>query len=178
MSRNKYDELERYLDDKDATGAERRCTRMWVRDGHSFLENDHDLNYFCDEPTDFLMASREKSFRCTTYTESFYDPITQAYIKSQNATPYELRKMREYRRSGGRFIEWELVGMGFSNYLSSLRDGEEVLAAMFNSAYRHDIEEYGAEFLMSKNLAGKFIDFVRNKPHVRNDEAEDDELPF
>ena len=156
-------ELEYYLWNLDADKEERRCARMWVRDGHWITENDHFLTRGDDEPWDFLSASREASSNCYEYTDSFYDVKTLEYIRKQNLNSYQLKKLREYRRSGGRFRDEWLGDMGFNNYVTFLREYKDTFISMFDGHYGRDIEKYGAEFLVRRNLTDAFIKFVTEK---------------
>ena len=102
--------LERYLRDMEADKEERRCARMWVRDGHDINDNDHPEK---PEWMDFLTASREAQYKSAEYTDSFYDPLTQKYIRKCNLTETERRKLRKHIRSGGRFCD-DFCGGEFS----------------------------------------------------------------
>lgn len=167
MKRNKYNQIEKseldhYLWSLDADKEERRCARMWVRDGHWIHENDHDL-FWGEEPEDFLSASRAASFNCRDYTDSFYDVKTQEYIRRQNLTEYEKRKLRTYIREGGRFCDEWMQESGFDNYISYMRDYEVMAAAMFSTDFRQELEEYAGEFIFHRQLTGDFIRYIAKK---------------
>lgn len=164
--------LEYYLWDLDADKEEKRCARMWVRDGHWITENDHFKTWGDDEPWDFLTASRSESWGWHEYTDSFYDVKTQEYIRSQNLNSYQMKKLREYRRSGGRFWEEWMMEYGASNYVEYLREYKNAAIEMFDSAYCHEIMKYGAEFIVRRNLTGAFADFVQEK-----EKSEPEQLP-
>jgi hypothetical protein len=155
-------ELEYYLWELDASKAERYCARMWVRDGHLITENDH-YKFWGDYPMDFLTASREESLNWHDYTDSFYDVKTQAYIHRQNLTKYEMKKLREYRRSGGRFCDEWMNDDGFDNYITFLHDHTDICAAMFDDVYSSEIARYFTDFLACRNLMDEFVDFIKER---------------
>ena len=161
--------LDYYLWDLDANNEERRCARMWVRDGHWITQNDHHMTWSNDEPWDFLTASREVSCPWREYTDSFYDEKTQIYIRRNNLTPYQMRKLREYRRSGGRFCDEWMAAYGAGNYIEYLREYKEAIIGMFSSEFDPEICRYGAEFIARRNLAGAFVDFVQEKEKSNQD---------
>lgn len=176
-------ELDYYLWNLDANKEERRCVRMWVQDGHCISDNDHPYRY--NGPVDFLTAAREASSREKEYTDSFYDPLTQEYIRKLNPTKYEMKKLREYIRSGGRFCD-EFDGFE-TDYITYLRTRDEINAAQFDSYFGYWIERYGAEYLVHKDQLWEFIDFLETKEDystykatgsLPKAESDSDELPF
>ena len=150
-------ELEYYLWNKAADKEERKCTRMWIRDGHSVDENDYGI-----EDMDFLTAIRSiETYRSyDSYTSSYYDPRTQEYIRSKEATRAEKRKMREHAKNGGRFID-NFSGNTPIDYLTYLRYEDDYLIAEFESEYGEYISMYGAEYLMNTKQADQFIMYIK-----------------
>lgn len=157
-------ELDYYLYDLDADREERKCARMWVKDGHWITDNDYDAGY-PDDPYDFLTAIRtipEKWFETCKYTDSFYDPLTQEYIRSLNPTRTEMKKLRDYIRSGGRFTVF-LDGVREIDYITFLRDRELYEAEAFDAYFQEWITKYGAEFLVKNKLEKAFLTYLRRK---------------
>ena len=152
--------LERYLRDMEADKEERRCARMWVRDGHDINDNDHPEK---PEWMDFLTASREAQYKSAEYTDSFYDPMTQEYIRKCNLTETERRKLRKHIRSGGRFCD-DFFGGEFSvDFISYLREEKDFLAGCFDSYFYEWICKYGAEYLVRRHREYDFIRFLEGK---------------
>lgn len=188
MKNNEYyqevkPELDYYLWNLDANKEERRCTRMWVRDGHCISDNDHPYRY--DGPVDFLTAAREASSCGKEYTDSFYDPLTQEYIRELNPTRYEMKKLREYIRNGGRFCD-DFDGFN-TDYITYLRTENEIIAAMFDSEFNYWISRYGADYLVKNKQLNKFMEFLETKEDystykatgsLPGKESDNDELPF
>ena len=161
-------ELDYYLDGLEADKEERRCARMWVKDGHWITENDYESDY-SGETDDFITAIRilpTKWFGSCKYTDSFYDPVTQEYIRSLKPTRTELKKLRNHIRSGGRFTLF-LDGLGEVDYITFLRDWDLYRAAEFDCYFQEWITKYGAEFLIRKNLDWKFVKFLNSKEDYR-----------
>jgi hypothetical protein len=152
--------VEFYLKDLDADKQERRCTQMWVKDGHDINENDHPE---VPDWMDFLTASREAQYKSTDYTDSFYDPMTQEYIRKCNLTEAEKRKLRKHIRSGGRFCDDFFGGEYPVDYITYLREEKEYEAGMFDSYFNEWICKYGAEYLVRRHREHDFIHFLEGK---------------
>jgi len=165
-------ELDYYLCDLDANQEERRCVHMWIRDGHWIDENDYEY-----ENMDFLTAIHHTVPAYAGYTDSYYDPRTQAYIRSMKPTDAEKRKMRKHRRSGARFAGTFFGNEEVVDYLTYLREKDDYADAEFESCFGDYIAKYGAGFLMKNNLAGRFIQYLE-KQGIMNQTDSDDELPF
>ena len=168
MKNNEYyremiPELDYYLKEMDASIEEKRCARIWIRDGHSIENNDYGMED-SGIPLDFLTA-----IRCTqttsgnNYTDSFYDPRTQAYIRSLNPNRTEMRKLREHIKAGGRFSEVFDEFAGETDFITYLRHKEEYHAAEFDFYFRDWIKSYGAEFLVKNRLETEFFRFLEEK---------------
>ncbi len=165
-------ELDYYLRNLEADKEERRCVRMWIRDGHWIDENDYEY-----ENMDFLKAIHHTVAAYAGYTESYYDPRTQEYIRSMKPTESEKRKMRKHRRSGARFADTFFGNGEAVDYLTYLREKDDYAAAEFENCFGYYIAKHGAGFLVKNNLAGKFIMYLE-KQGVLNQTDSDDELPF
>ena len=159
------DEVANYLRDLSADKEEARCVRMWVKDGHSVYENDYpglseEYEYY---DMDFLTASRNKQVGIEEYTESFYDPKTQLYIRKLNPTRNERRRLRKHIRNGGRFIVPHVHTDEMVDFITHIRTYKEDLACYFDSDLGDWITKYGAEYLISRNRTGDFIKFLEGK---------------
>jgi len=152
--------LECYLRDMEADKEERRCARMWVKDGHDINDNDHPE---VPDWMDFLTASREAQYKSTDYTDSFYDPLTQEYIRKCNLTEAEKRKLRNHVRSGGRFCDDFFGGEFYIDYITYLREEKDYEASMFDSYFNEWICKYGAEYLVRRHREYDFVHFLEGK---------------
>lgn len=152
-------ELDYYLWNMDAGKEERKCVRLWVKDGHWIDENDHNR----PKDIDFLSASREAEYYCSEYTDSFYDPKTQEYIRHMKPNLSEMRKLRKHIRSGGRFCDDFHTECMPVDYITYLRTKDDHKAAEFDSAFGEWIAEYGAEYLSKTGQESKFIEFLETK---------------
>ena len=153
--------LEYYLWDLGADKEERRCTRMWVRDGHDINDNDHpDMPDWMDFLTAARIAQSKESY--SNYTDSFYDPLTQEYIRSLNPTRSEMKKLRDHIRNGGRFTVMHNFA-GEIDYISLLRNRKLYQAEEFDSYFQEWIKKYGAEYLVRRNHEWDFVRFLEEK---------------
>lgn len=157
MSRFDND-LDYYLWNMDASKEERLCTRMWIKDGHWIDENDHGR-----PAADFLSASREAEFYCREYTDSFYDPKTQKYIRKLNPTRAEMRELRKHIRSGGRFCDDFFTDCTQVDYITYLRTRDDRRAAEFDLEFSRWITKYGAEYILKSSQESQFINFLETK---------------
>lgn len=179
-------EVEKYLLNYGATDEEAKCVRMWVKDGHSVYENDYPGVYQgSDSEKDFLSVSR---FVCSwndTYTDSFYDTLTQEYIRKLNPTRYERRKLREHIRNGGRFQVPHVHVGEMVDFITHIRTYMEDMTSEFDSDFGQWILKYGAEYLVSRHYESDFIRFLESKedyirantPCEKSTESDGD-LPF
>ena len=179
-------EVESYLRDFGATDEEMKCVRMWVRDGHNVYENDYPGLFDEDESnTDFLTASRFVSFWNKDYTDSFYDPMTQEYIRKLKPTRYERRKLREHIRNGGRFRVGHVYVNEMVDFITYIRTCKEELVCAFDCRFGHWISKYGAEYLICRHRYQDFVRFLEGKedyikdnmPYEKSAES-GDEMPF
>ena len=156
-------ELDYYLWNNDASPEERKCARMWVKDGHWIDENDHEKEAWFYEGMDFLMALREAQCHDREFTDSYYDPVTQEYIRKLNPTRSELRKLRTHIRAGGRFAHDFIAEEIYMDYITFLRSRDEIMAGIFDSYFQDWITKYGAEFLIRRKLEYEFVRFLESK---------------
>lgn len=156
--------LDYYLWNMDASKEERLCTRMWVRDDHWIDENDHGM-----KDTDFLSAARAAECYYREYTDSFYDPGTQEYIRKLKPTRAEMRRLRKHIRDGGRFYDDFFTDCAPVDYITWLRTKDDHMTAEFDSEFGDWITKYGAEYLLKNRQEGKFIEFLETKPDYITD---------
>lgn len=179
------DEVINYLRDFGADEEESKSVKMWVRDGHSVYENDYPGLIGEDEcNVDFLTASRHMSIWNKDYTDSFYDPMTQEYIRKLKPTRYERRKLREHVRNGGRFRIPHVFMNEMVDFITYLRTYDEELACSFDSDFGYWITKYGAEYLTRRHRTRDFLRFLESKKDYietytpRERSAESGDLPF
>lgn len=163
----KKPELDEYLRNNEASPEERKCAQLWVKDGHWISENDHESEAWFYEGMDFLTASREAQYNDPEFTESYYDPATQEYIRKMKPTPSELRELRVYIHDGGRFVDEFIAAGNYMDYITFIRSRDEVMAEMFESCFEKWIIKYGAEFITCRNQECEFVRFLESKEDYR-----------